>query len=154
MRSTGRSSASSPGPRIAFPALVAIAVGGVIERPRAVIGVGALALLVSTFGSWYADDLSQFTGEGFGIFIVYGDLPNAWESFAVVDVLLVAAAVIALIGRGRIAIAAAAAGLALVLWRSVDPPLARVVIASAEFTAAAALLAIAAGGALTRARSR
>lgn len=132
---------AAPGPRVALAALLAIAAGGVLGSPRlrpaALLGVGAVALLVSTFGAWYVAGIQgAYFNRNIGApaFVLVGNLPNAWQSFRFVDLALTVAMAVALVAilavvRGRrdaarmgaLAAAVAALALALVVWRAIDP---------------------------------
>jgi hypothetical protein len=135
-------------------------------------GVGAIALVVSTFLPWYSTP--HFEGAYFdrsvgapaysGTFSAWSSWTNAWGSFAVVDLMLVlcgaaalAAAVVLLRRRaaartaGFVATGAGGLGLALVIWRTIDEPgdtaePFRIGLGSGVVVAAAALTAITAGG--------
>jgi hypothetical protein len=154
----------SPGPWIALVALVAIAAGGTGLRGRALAVVGAAALFASTFAAWYglAVEGAYFNRSDGTTFYapLFGSLPNAWHTFAFVDVALAVTAAVAVLaalagGRSaRIAAGLAVAVLGLVVWRALDPPLDGARIGSGLILAAASLVTIAAGGLLTPARSR
>jgi len=133
------------------------------------IGVGAVALFVSTFLHWYPMVEGAYFNRSRGVpadesvFSSDGWL-NAWEAFEWIDLLLlgcvvlgVAAAAALLRGTGGpaagwAATAAGVFGLALVVWKTVDRPgdfdldLGGFGVGLGPVVAAAALVALAAGG--------
>jgi hypothetical protein len=129
------------------------------------IGVGAVALLVSTFLHWYPVVEGAYFNESPGapadasVFSIGEPWFNAWEAFEWVDLLLLGCVVLGLAataallrgqtGRaaGWAAVAAGVFGLALVVWRTVDGPGDfDSAVGVGAVVAAAALVAIAAGG--------
>jgi hypothetical protein len=129
----------------------------------ALCGVGAVALLASTFLDWYPGVIegayfnrsagpSAFVGGSTGAV-------NAWQAFAGVDLALAAVvaagawAGVTLIRRpsdrlaGATAVAAGVTGLGLVIWRTFDEPLgAGTGVGIGAVVAACAALTIAFGG--------
>jgi hypothetical protein len=114
-------------------------------------GLGAVGLLGSTFLDWYAA----------GRVSLLDPTPNAWQAFRGVDLVLTVCmavalvAVLALLRRrrdavamARLAAAVALVALGLVVWRALDPPLDGAGVRPGLWVGAAALIAIAAGGAL------
>jgi hypothetical protein len=101
-----------------------------------VAGAGGALLLVSTFLPWFAlDSAIELPGRSGGT-TIHGEGVNAWQSFAVIDVLLLLAALAALalvaagvagLGRARIPLALLVVGAGvvcalLVVYRLLDPP--------------------------------
>jgi hypothetical protein len=101
-----------------------------------VAGAGGALLLVATFLPWFALDAAiELPGRSGGV-TVRGEGVNAWEAFAVIDLLLLATALAAIalaalavsgLRRGRIplalaVIAAAVVSGALIVFRLLDPP--------------------------------
>jgi hypothetical protein len=104
------------------------------------IGVGAVALFISTFLHWYPAvegayfDRSTGAPADAGVFSPGEPWLNAWEAFEWTDLLLLGCVVLGLAATaallraasvrtaGWAAIAAGAFGLALVVWRTVDQP--------------------------------
>jgi hypothetical protein len=101
-----------------------------------VAGAGGALLLIATFLPWFALDSAVALPDRPGGVTVRGDGVNAWHAFAVIDVLLLAAALAAIallavrpaLGRPvpqPLALAVAAAGAVcalLVVYRLLDPP--------------------------------
>ncbi len=101
-----------------------------------VAGAGGALLLVSTFLPWFAlDSAIELPGRSGGT-TIRGEGVNAWQSFAVIDVVLLAAGLAALallvagaadlrVARIRLALIVVAAGVLcalLVVFRLLDPP--------------------------------
>jgi hypothetical protein len=124
---------------------------------------------VSTFLGWYPVLEGAYFNRSSGDSVFVGTTPalNAWEAFSVIDLVL---AVVVAIGawaaatlvRGRArqlaggtALAAAVVGFGLVIWRTVDDPVALGTgVGVGAVLAACALLTIAGGGALAVAGRR
>lgn len=101
-----------------------------------VAGAGGVLLLIATFLPWFAlDSAVELPGRPGGV-TVRGEGVNAWHAFAVIDVVLLAGALVAIallaarLALGRpvpqpLALAASAAGAVcalLVVYRLLDPP--------------------------------
>jgi hypothetical protein len=143
----------------------------------ALCGVGAVVLFASTFLHWYppAEIEGAYFNRSVGAPAYAGSFSsdgwaNAWQAFAVVDLLLMLcvlaalAAAILLLRRPSlqaaawVAVGAGLAGLALVLWRTIDEPddivPSGLGVGIGPVVAAAALVGVAAGGIVAAATAR